>query len=687
MHNFIRIPRTIQLCATLLVLFGGVFASNAKGNPPASQKNQPIAIIVMDPLAKELACACVRGYAQRDYHKLAAHLSKQLGRRTIVSFSDNLADSITKLAPEQEVIVIAKQSVVEHDAEAAQFKYRALARLTGEDGSTTLTGFFVAKHTDVAAKLADLEGRRVIFGSANADEKYSAAIAALKAAGVRPPSKIETRDACSDAAIDVLDSTEQPPPIGVISSYALPLLEGCGSIKKGDLKIVGRTEPVPFVAVFVGDSMLEARRQKLSEALLGVSKNAKLLKALETKNGFVPMSEKNPAEPKSAANHEWPGWRGPGRDGHVPRLPARLPASARLLWKKPAMNGGLAGLAVAQGCVIVADRDPADERDVFRCLNADTGELRWLVEYRASGKLDYGQFPRATPVIHDGKAYLLGAFGDLRCVNLANGKVLWKRNFVRNLDGRLPKWGTCSTPLIADDLLIVNPGGPQASLVALNPRTGRIRWKSPGQPAAYSSFITARLGGRLQIVGYDEFSLGGWDPKTGERLWKLVPPIEGDFNVPTPLVVDDKLLVATENNGTRLYGFDADGKIIPQPLAAYADLSPDTATPISANGRLFGCHLGLHCLDLHNNLKCLWRSEDKAFDGHVSFFAATDSVLVVALNGECLLLAAKGDRLDVLSRLRLFADDAEIFSHPALVGNKLYVRGPESICCFDLNGS
>lgn len=680
MQNLIRSPHPKRFGLILLVLIASVLALNAK-NPPASGKDQPIALIIMDPLARELACACVRGYAQRDYHKLAAYLSKELRHQIIVSFSDNLADSFSKLAPEQQAIVVAKQSVIEHDAQAAHFRYHALCRLTGMDGSTTLTGLFVAKYGDKAAKLGDLSGRRVIFGSANADEKYEAAIAALKAAGVRPPSDIETRDACSDAVIDVVDSIQEPPPVGVISSYALPLLEGCGEIKKGDLKIVGCTGAVPFVVVFAGNSMPAEKRQNLEKALLAMRKHSKLLKALETRDGFVPLSVIR----EGGSKQEWPGWRGPSGDGHVARLPARLPASSHLLWKKPAMNGGLAGLAVADGCVIVADRDPADERDVFRCLDADTGELRWLIDYRARGKLDYGHFPRATPMIHDGKVYLLGAFGDLRCVDLANGKVLWKRNFVRNLGGQLPTWGTCSSPLIVDDLLIVNPGGPKASLVALDLNKGHIRWKSPGAPAAYASFIAARLGGRTQIVGYDQNSLGGWDPKTGERLWKLVPPMEGDFNVPTPLVVGENLLVATENNGARLYAFNADGQIISKPIAAYAGLSPDTATPIAVNGRLFGCYLGLHCLDWRDNLKCLWRAEDKAFDEYVSLFADDKAVLIVALNGECVLLSATSGRLNIISRLRLF-EDAEIFSHPALVGDKLYVRGPESVCCFDLGG-
>src|SRR5204863_441721 len=123
----------------------------------------------------------------------------------------------------------------------------------------------------------------------------------------------------------------------------------------------------------------------------------------------------------------------------------------------------------------------------------------------------------------------------------------------------------CSTPLLVDDLLIVNPGGTNASLAALDPVSGHTRWTTPGLPAAYSSFICGQFGGRRQIVGYDQHSLGGWDVKTGKRLWQLVPPLGRDFNVPTPIAVDGGIVVSTENNGTRYYRFDEAGRIIPKP--------------------------------------------------------------------------------------------------------------------------
>ena len=679
-------PGSRSLRAALAIALAcGVLPAVAESR---TQKTQdPIAVVVMDPLAKELACACVRGYAQRNYHQLAQYLAGELKHPTAVSFSEDVADSASKLDPGQHAIFVGKQSVIERDAAAAGLSVRPLARLTAKDGSTTLTGVFVARRDDAARTVKDLAGRRVLFGSANADEKYAAALATLRAAGIATPDQPETRDSCSDAGLDIVDSTETPPPVGVISSYALPLLEGCGSIKKGDLKIIGTTEPVPFVTVYVGASMPEPMQHRLLEALLRLKKKAKLLAALESRDGFVPFAGaaiSRTAKPQ--ASSDWPDWRGPRRDGTVDRLPDSLPASPRVVWKRPAMNGGLAGIAVADDRVLVADRDVSDRRDALRCLDARDGSQRWVVEYAAPGKLDYGQFPRATPVVRDGRVYGLGAFGDLHCVDLATGKVRWKKHLVRDLGGQLPKWGSCSTPLLLDDLIVSNPGGARSSLVALDARNGRLRWSTPGSGAAYASLIAAELGGVRQIVGYDAETLGGWDPKSGTRLWSLRPESEGDFNVPSPVVVDGHLLVATENNGTRLYAFGPGGQIVAKPVAEYGALAPDTASPVRAGvRRILGAHLGLHGLEWGESLKCLWKLEDPAFEDHVSLIATPDRVLVLSLAGELLLVATDGSTPRVISRLRLFEDDAEIYAHPALVGDRLYVRGPSAVYCFDLS--
>ena len=228
---------------------------------------------------------------------------------------------------------------------------------------------------------------------------------------------------------------------------------------------------------------------------------------------------------------EWTGWRGPDRNGISVDVPKTLPSKPRILWKRPLTGPGLSGVVVAANRVIVADKDADDKNDIFRCLDADSGKELWALSYPASGDMDYTNSSRATPVIYHELVYLLSAFGDLHCVKLTNGEVVWKRNIVQDLGAKLPHWGMCASPLLVDGKFIVSPGARDASLAALNPQTGKLLWKTPGRAPAYASLIVGTLGGVKQIVGYDEVSLGGWDPATGKRLWELVPEIDGDFNL------------------------------------------------------------------------------------------------------------------------------------------------------------
>lgn len=630
----------------------------------------PLTVVVMDPLARELACECVGGYAQRDYPRLAGWLSGQLRRPVQVVFAESLDKGLRhagRLAPG---LVIGKESLVRADAVAMQIALRPLARLTDTEGRTTLTGFFVVRAKDPAKSLSDLRTRRILFGLPEAEEKHAAALAALVEHGVPIPERLETRSGCAEAALEVQDSEASPAPVAVISSYALPLLEGCGNAEPGALRVLGHTRPVPFVTLFAMPALSQAAAERVRSALLALRDDAALLRVMESKSGFEPWT-----------GADWPDWQGPGRDARVERLPARLPAQPRVLWRQPAQGPGLAGLAATSDFLVVAERDVADARDVFRCLRTADGRLLWTLDYSAAGELDYGQSPRATPVLHEGRAYLLGAFGHLHCVKLDTGEVLWRLHLVNDLGGKLPGWGYCGTPLVVDHLLVVNPGGPGASLVALNRHTGTVVWRTPGAEAAYASFIVGEFSGRRQIVGYDAQSLGGWDARTGRRLWTLVPPRSGDFNVPTPLAVDGQLLVATENNGTRLYGFRPNGRIEPRPLASSDALSPETTTPIVAAGRVIGLGSGLVCLGLANGLAQKWAVEDEGLATHASLIASDSRLLVLTHGGELLLLDLAAPGGEVLSRCRVAASPAELYAHPAWVAGRLFLRDAQSVAC------
>jgi outer membrane protein assembly factor BamB len=670
----------IFIARTLCVLSGLIFCMNL--GIAAEAPEPPLIVAIMDPLAAPLSCPCVKGYAQRDYDKLGAYLQEKLGRPVKVVFGESLDKALKDEKDLKADLVIGKYSVVLADAKRNKHSFTPLAALTGRDGGVNQRGLIVVRGDDPAQSVGDLKGYKIILGPVDCDEKNLAPRILFTKHGIKVPADCQISEACSDGATAVIEAGVAGKTATVISSYAQPLLEGCGTIKKGDLKVVGETEDVSFITAFISEKTPAATVEKIRDALLAVDKHPLLRLALESKHGFVALSE---ATSKTSAI--WPGWRGLRRDGHVANLPVSLPTTAIFLWTKPLFSDGMGGIAADESLVIVGDRDSADLHDLFHAFDANTGERRWSLRYPVEGHLDYGNAPRATPLIAGDYVYVLGAFGHLYCVRSSDGRTVWKRDL--RVDFQVKEesaWGVASSPLIVDGKLIVNPGGADASLVALNPSTGEVVWKSPGQPAAFSSFIEASFGGYKQIIGFDKISLGGWDVANGKRLWTIKAEVPGDFNVPTPLLCDDRLIVATENNGCRAYHFDAVGMAALDPESRAPSLAPDMHTPVYAAGRIFALDKGrFHCLD-SKTLKTHWSFTERKLMGYSSLIASADRVLAISHTGEAILLDATADEPKILSRLQVTPSDVRIYAHPAVVGNMLYLRGPNRLYAMSLNG-
>lgn len=269
---------------------GGLAALALGQAAMARPSDEPFTIIVMDPLAAPLSCPCVKGYAQRDYEKLGKYLEPLIGRPVKVHFGESLEATLAKKSGGKADLIIGKESVIRHESREVRIKAVPIASLTGKDGSTTMTGWVVVPASDPAVSPTDLKEHQVIFGPPTCDEKYKAAMNLWKDLGLAVPVKPVICQSCSDGAVKILEMAKQGDKAAtVISSYAAPLLEGCGTIQKGDLKVIGKTEPVPFVVAFVNDSLASDLKEALAGHLTSIRKKPELLAALETKDGFLPL--------------------------------------------------------------------------------------------------------------------------------------------------------------------------------------------------------------------------------------------------------------------------------------------------------------------------------------------------------------------------------------------------------------
>jgi ABC-type phosphate/phosphonate transport system substrate-binding protein len=254
----------------------------------ANDADEGLTMVVMDPMSAPLACACVQGYAQRKYEFLGKFLEQQLGTKVKVHWAGALSSALEESMGKAD-IVIGKRSVVEADSDETQIPLSPIAELTGKDGKTTQWGLVVVRKDNAAKKLEDLAGYQILFGKKEADEKYAAPKKLFADKKVAIAEKEECIGACSEAVTNLMDMEPGTKAAAVISSYAKPLLEGCGTIKKGDVRVVGETEKVPFITAFVNSTLPGDLREKITASLLSVKQEPALLLSLETRDGFVPM--------------------------------------------------------------------------------------------------------------------------------------------------------------------------------------------------------------------------------------------------------------------------------------------------------------------------------------------------------------------------------------------------------------
>jgi hypothetical protein len=206
-----------------------------------------------------------------------------------VVWTESLADAIEKDSKLKADFVFGKDSVIRDAAKKLRLEMSPILQLTDLQGSVMQHGLFVVRKESPAATLLDLENYQVLWGPADCDEKSSAARSALEDAEIAVVDGAVC-NSCSVAVKQLMTFDDKTNAVAVISSYAAPLLEGCGTVKKGDLKIVGSTAKVPFVSGFVSASVPVDTRRAVTDALVSF-KSEDFLTAMETQKGFVPYEE------------------------------------------------------------------------------------------------------------------------------------------------------------------------------------------------------------------------------------------------------------------------------------------------------------------------------------------------------------------------------------------------------------
>jgi outer membrane protein assembly factor BamB len=233
---------------------------------------------------------------------------------------------------------------------------------------------------------------------------------------------------------------------------------------------------------------------------------------------------------------DWPQFRGPDGQGHSSEraLPLTWSEKENVRWKVPIPGRGWSSPAIAAGRIWLTTATGGDRSLRAICLDRDTGRERQTVELfhlaaadPINGKNSYAS---PTPLLEGDNVYLhFGPYGTA-CIT-SSGEIVWSTRLKYS-----PQHGPGGSPALFEDLLIISCDGQDIQyVVALDKRTGEIRWKtSRAGYQAYTTPLVIQAAGRAQIISPGAHRAIAYDPRTGKEIW-WVRYGQGFSNVPRPV--------------------------------------------------------------------------------------------------------------------------------------------------------
>lgn len=387
------------------------------------------------------------------------------------------------------------------------------------------------------------------------------------------------------------------------------------------------------------------------------------------------------AEADNHSTAEWAQWRGPNRDGissetgFLKNWPEEGP---KVLWHIP-FGDGYSGISIAQDKVYTMAAEGDDEFVI--CLDVSNGEEVWRFRSGAKFTEQRGDGPRSMPTVHGDSVFALGAEGKLYALNARDGTKLWSHNFVEEFDSKIPTWGFSSSPLIEDNLVLVEAGGKDGkSIVAFDKKSGDVVWTTHTDEVGYSSPIAIDFGGVRQIIFLTSKTLLSLAPENGDIYWKYPWP-EG-INIATPIFIpDDKIFIsASYDKGAVLLRMTADENGIGvEEIWKSRVMKNHFNSSVLQGDYLYGFDNAiLTCIEVNTGEE-QWRQ--RGF-GKGSLLLADDHLIILGEGGKLALAEANPNEYREKARFQLFDD--KCWTVPTLAGGRLYLRNQKEMVCLDL---
>ena len=392
---------------------------------------------------------------------------------------------------------------------------------------------------------------------------------------------------------------------------------------------------------------------------------------------------------------DWPQWRGPKRDavsadhGLIKTWDEQGPP---LAWKAGGLGAGFASVVLADGKLFTMGRRKIGEELI--ALSGDEGKELWSIKVG----LDAADEPGSTPTVDGDRVYAVGTHGDLVCVTVT-GKELWRKNFVKDFGGAVPTWKYCESPLVDGDKLICTPGSKDATMVALNKKNGDVIWKAAvpgggGNGSGYSSVVISEGAGVKQYVQLLGAGTGciGVAAADGKLLWKYARVGNGTASIPTPIVDGDYVFCSSGyGTGAALLQLSADGSGVKADEVYFLngnDFQNHHGGMIHVGPYIYSGHghnQGFPiCLEMKTG-KVVWGGKQRgAGSGSAAVVYADGKLYFRYQDGIMALVDATSEGYHLSGSFKIPEVKRESWSHPVVVGGKLYLREQDNLFVYQL---
>lgn len=377
---------------------------------------------------------------------------------------------------------------------------------------------------------------------------------------------------------------------------------------------------------------------------------------------------------------DWAQFLGPTASSISPETIANKNWNAKppkALWKIKMSDDGYAGPSVAGNKVFIVDHIGA--QDVVRALDLATGRDIWKFSFPDAENPNYG-YTRSTPVINSGRVYITSRFGQIFCLNAANGKQIWTRDTLNDFAGKMPTWQYAASALIDGNKLIFSPGGNDASMVALDKTTGKTIWQGGGSDlATYATPVIATINGVKQYVVFTGISVTGVDAAKGTLLWSYPWKTGYDINGASALILGNNVFV-TSGYGHGCALLQITGNKV-KPLWESKEMQCRFNSPVLVNGYIYGVGEpgDLVCLDPKTG-KSTWRQSGFEFgnliviDGTLIAFSGQNGLLHMVK-----ITPASYEELGSFTPL-----GGQSWTAPIISNGNLIVRNKTTLACYSL---